>query len=563
MKLVDRKKFSVHLDMSALKQIIQTNHPLSTKRKIDTTPTSPNTSGLASEKKFKPVQPLHTNINLNNNNNTIQNIILNFKNKTNKEKENAPISTMSKFPLLVDQFIRLFNLTKSEILEVQQLKQVYYYKQSKIQQDGQNGEYLCYAKDHIKYQYEIINLIGQGSFGQVFQVLDHKTQKTFALKIIRNQEKLKKQAQVEANLLMMIKEKDPLNKSNIVRIEEQFNFRGHQCIVFEKLENNLFELLKQQKFRGLDYETLRKFSYQILVALNYLQKLNIVHCDLKPENVMVQDMKSKIIKLVDFGSGCIDGNQIYTYIQSRYYRAPEVIFGLKYGIEIDMWSFACLVSEIHTGQPIFPGDNEIEQFNLIMEVIGAPTTEFALKCPRKKHFFDENGQPKKVIKTYRKPQSVSLQEILKTTDEDFVDFLKRCFTWDAESRLKPQDALNHPWILSIIPKENTSKLNNKFFKEIDSNSAFKKSKTQSNTILKEFEKKLSKDNIFLKLQQTRTLIANNTFENKPVLSSRYVNDKPTSSDRIRSNIAHSIHQILSCRQHNASNTQFIRKPSLG
>ena len=71
MKLVDRKKFSVHLDMSALKQIIQTAHPLSTKRKIETTPTSPNTSGLMSDKKFKPVQPLHTNINLNNNNNTI------------------------------------------------------------------------------------------------------------------------------------------------------------------------------------------------------------------------------------------------------------------------------------------------------------------------------------------------------------------------------------------------------------------------------------------------------------------------------------------------------------
>ena len=67
------------------------------------------------------------------------------------------------------------------------------------------------------------------------------------------------------------------------------------------------------------------------------------------------------------------------------------MFGLKYGLEIDMWSFGCLVAEIHTGQPIFPGDNETEQFNLIMEVIGAPPPEFAMSCPRRKHFFEDTG----------------------------------------------------------------------------------------------------------------------------------------------------------------------------
>ena len=66
-----------------------------------------------------------------------------------------------------------------------------------------------------------------------------------------------------------------------------------------------------------------------------------------------------------------------------------------------------------------------------MEVIGAPPTEFALSCPRRKHFFEDNGQPKKTLKIYRKPQSVDLSEVLKTTDDDFIDFLMRCFTWDA------------------------------------------------------------------------------------------------------------------------------------
>ncbi|CAD8094866.1 unnamed protein product [Paramecium sonneborni] len=555
MNLGDHKKFSVHLDMSAFKQILNTAHPLSTKRKIETSPTSPNTSRPHSDKKFKPVKPVYSNTNKNIH--SIQNIIQNFKSKIKKENENTSTQIISKYPLLVDQFIKSQNLTQSEIQELQQLKQVYYYKQSKIIEAGANGQYLCYAQDHIRYQYEIISLIGQGSFGQVFQVFDHKTKKTFALKIIRNQEKLKKQAQIEADLLKLVKERDPLNQSHIVRIEDQFLFRGHQCIVLEKMEKNIFEVLKEQKFRGFNYDILKQIAQQILVALNYLQKLNIVHCDLKPENVMMQDTRQKIVKLVDFGSGCIDGNQVYTYIQSRYYRAPEVIFGLKYGIEIDMWSFGCLIAEIHLGSPIFPGDNEIDQFHLIMELLGIPSIEFIQKCPRKKHFFDENGIPKKTIKYYRNPKSINLHDLLKTTDDDFVDFLNKCFTWDAQSRLKPSDALRHPWLQSIVSQNSLYKIQTEC-------NLFQKSKTfQSNTIFKEFEKKLSKDNIFLKLEQTRTLITNNLKENKPNLDSKYMNERPMLTDRVRSNIPHSVHSILSCRSNNKNNVQFNRKPSLG
>lgn len=112
-----------------------------------------------------------------------------------------------------------------------------------------------------------------------------------------------------------------------------------------------------------------------------------------------------------------------------------MIFGLKYGTEIDMWSFGCLIGELYTGTPIFPGDDEIEQINLIIEVIGAPPTDFALKCPRKKYFFDEDGHPKKNVKSYRRPCSASLYDKLKTEDTDLVDFLLRCFSWEPNHRL--------------------------------------------------------------------------------------------------------------------------------
>lgn len=71
-----------------------------------------------------------------------------------------------------------------------------------------------------------------------------------------------------------------------------------------------------------------------------------------------------------------------------------MIFGLKYGMEIDMWSFACLIAELHMGKPLFPGEDEMDQVNLIMAVVGPPKQDFALRCPRRKYFFDEDGNPK-------------------------------------------------------------------------------------------------------------------------------------------------------------------------
>ena len=87
------------------------------------------------------------------------------------------------------------------------------------------------------------------------------------------------------------------------------------------------------------------------------QDLDIVHCDLKPENVMLRQPNRSIIKVIDFGSSCMTDERIYTYIQSRFYRAPEVIMGLPYGTPIDMWSFGCILAELFTGYPLFPGES--------------------------------------------------------------------------------------------------------------------------------------------------------------------------------------------------------------
>ena len=117
---------------------------------------------------------------------------------------------------------------------------------------------------------------------------------------------------------------------------EYFNFRNHLCIVFELLSFNLFELLKANKFKGFSNTLLRRFTLQILNALSFLKKNQIIHCDLKPENIILINPKESLIKIIDFGSACFEDEKIYYYVQSRIYRAPEIILGINYTTAIDM-----------------------------------------------------------------------------------------------------------------------------------------------------------------------------------------------------------------------------------
>ena len=110
----------------------------------------------------------------------------------------------------------------------------------------------------------------------------------------------------------------------------------------------------------------------MLIALSFARKLRIVHCDLKPENILLKKSGKSGIKVIDFGSSCFVPERIYTYIQSRFYRAPEIMFGVPYGPEIDMWSLGCILCEFNSGIPVFPGESEIEQMACIIEVLGPP-----------------------------------------------------------------------------------------------------------------------------------------------------------------------------------------------
>ena len=117
---------------------------------------------------------------------------------------------------------------------------------------------------------------------------------------------------------------------------------------------------------------IKAFTRQILCALNSMKRRNIIHCDIKPENILLVSPESTAIKVIDLGTACYATNTVWTYIQSRYYRAPEVILGIPYTPAIDMWSLGCVVYELYKGSPIFAGENEKEQIALIIQHRGIP-----------------------------------------------------------------------------------------------------------------------------------------------------------------------------------------------
>ncbi|SPQ22218.1 31f800f6-6dd7-413f-9a40-143bde3d0651 [Thermothielavioides terrestris] len=315
--------------------------------------------------------------------------------------------------------------------------------------DDERGDYSIVPGDHLAYRYEIIDVLGKGSFGQVVRCIDHKTGALVAVKIIRNKKRFHQQALVEVNILQKLREWDPHNKHSMVNFTHSFYFRGHLCISTELLDMNLYEFIKSNAFRGFSLKMIRRFTKQMLSALNLLKQHKVIHCDLKPENILLRHPLHTEIKVIDFGSSCFENEKVYTYIQSRFYRSPEVILGMSYGMPIDMWSLGCILAELYTGVPIFPGENEQEQLACIMEVFGPPEKHLIEKSTRKKLFFDSMGKPRLTVSSKgrrRRPSSKTLQQVLKCDDEAFLDFIARCLRWDPDRRMKPEEAIRHEFI---------------------------------------------------------------------------------------------------------------------
>jgi dual specificity tyrosine-phosphorylation-regulated kinase 2/3/4 len=255
------------------------------------------------------------------------------------------------------------------------------------------------------------------------------------------------QGKIEVSLVQKLNEAPGFATAHIVHGLDFFVFRNHICATFEILGPNLFEYSRSIRFRPLDSAQMRPIAKAMLTGLAFLHKNMVIHCDMKPENVLLMPNSSTDVRLIDFGSSCLIGHQRYEYIQSRFYRAPEVILGLSYGPPMDIWSFGCIVAEMMMGRPLFPGGDESEQMQMLMEVLGLPPRGMLDRCTRRKHFFGPDGRPFISTKGRRRRTvgSSSLRIISHITDNLLLDLLGKCLEWDQTRRITAHDAVSHPW----------------------------------------------------------------------------------------------------------------------
>ncbi|KAM3925360.1 dual specificity tyrosine-phosphorylation-regulated kinase 2 isoform 1-T1 [Leptodactylus fuscus] len=341
--------------------------------------------------------------------------------------------------------------------------------------DDDQGSYVQVSHDHVAYRYEVLKVIGKGSFGQVVKAYDHKLHQHVALKMVRNEKRFHRQAAEEIRILEHLKKQDKDNNMNVIHMLENFTFRNHICMTFELLSMNLYELIKKNKFQGFSLPLVRKFAHSILQCLDALHKNRIIHCDLKPENILLKQQGRSGIKVIDFGSSCYEHQRVYTYIQSRFYRAPEVILGGRYGMPIDMWSLGCILAELLTGYPLLPGEDEGDQLACMIELLGMPSQKLLDSSKRGKNFVSSKGYPRYCTVTTLPDGSVVLNggrsrrgklrgppgsrdwvTALKGCDDPlFLDFLAQCLEWDPAVRMTPSQALRHHWLRRRLPKPPT------------------------------------------------------------------------------------------------------------
>jgi dual specificity tyrosine-phosphorylation-regulated kinase 1 len=185
--------------------------------------------------------------------------------------------------------------------------------------DDENYDYIVVEGELFANRYRLRTKVGKGSFGQVVSAFDTYTNTDVVIKIIKSKKPFFNQSQTEKELLKLIQRAGGCESHNLVEMIDHFAYRNHQCFVFEMLSYNLYDLLKNTRFRGVSLNLIRKFAKQILVSLEFLSlpHINIIHCDLKPENILLRHPKRSALKLIDFGSSCIATKKMYTYVQSR------------------------------------------------------------------------------------------------------------------------------------------------------------------------------------------------------------------------------------------------------
>nr|ACH72986.1 protein kinase A [Euglena gracilis] len=285
--------------------------------------------------------------------------------------------------------------------------------------------------------YSAERVIGHGSFGVVFLAKVVETGEVVAIKKVLQDKRFKNR---ELQIMRM------LNHRNIVMMKHCFYSNGEKPdelylnLVLEFVLDTVYRFCrhftKNKEFMPVIYVKL--FTYQLCRALHYLHAphLNICHRDIKPQNLLI-DPSTGVLKLCDFGSAkqLVKGEPNVSYICSRYYRAPELIFGAtNYTTSIDVWSLGCVFAELLIGQPLFPGESSVDQLVEIIKVLGTPSRE-EIEAMNKNYteFKFPSIKPHPWSKIFRAH-----------TPPEAVDLITKMLRYTPTQRITPIDGCAHP-----------------------------------------------------------------------------------------------------------------------
>ncbi|XP_037135423.1 serine/threonine-protein kinase MAK isoform X5 [Syngnathus acus] len=281
-------------------------------------------------------------------------------------------------------------------------------------------------------RYTTLKQLGDGTYGSVLMGRSNESGELVAIKRMKR----KFYSWEECINLREVKSLKKLNHANVVKLKEVIRENDHLYFVFEYMKENLYQLMKDRR-KLFPESVIRNISFQILQGLSFIHKHGFFHRDMKPENLLC--MGPELVKIADFGLAReIRSKPPYTdYVSTRWYRAPEVLLrSSTYSSPIDLWAVGCIMAELYTLRPLFPGNSEVDEIFKICQVLG---TVKKLEWPEGYHLASAMN--------FRFPQCVPtpLKTLIPNASREAINLMKDLLQWDPKKRPTAVQALRYPY----------------------------------------------------------------------------------------------------------------------